>query len=168
MDMTYRSVPPLAVPFITLSNKDSPQASTSSKTDTINLSLVGPFIAFNVCSFLLFIYSFCKFMRYNPYDENDPYIFFKVIFIMVLKLIRHYGLTLWIWLLGVSTYCFCFYKFQQTVYLLLPDLVTQWIGYYDPFMVVFYLQFSFVFISVIMLIYDLSTVTDYFIIDWEK
>lgn len=35
-------------------------------------------------------------------------------------------------------------------------------------MVVFYLQFAFVFLSVIMLIYDLGAVTDYFLIDWEK
>lgn len=66
--MTYKSIPPLGVPFITLSSKSSPQVSTSSQTDTINLQLVGPFIAFNVCSLVLFIISFYKFMKYNPYD----------------------------------------------------------------------------------------------------
>lgn len=81
---------------------------------------------------------------------------------------RHWGITLWIWLFGVSAYCFCFYKFQQTVYLLLPDTVTQWLVYYEPFMIVFYLQFAFVFFSVMLLIYDLGSATDYFIIDWEK
>ena len=164
--ITFRSVPPLAVPYITLKTKDNPELTTASKTDTINLVLTGPFIAFNVCSFILFIYSFYKFSKFNPYDENDPYIFFKVIFIFIIRLIRHFGVSLWIWLLGVSAYCFCFYKFQQTVYLLLPDTATQWLAYYDPFMVIFYLQFSFVLISVWLLFYDLSNVTDYFIIDW--
>lgn len=165
--MTFRSLPPLAVPFLTLSTS-TPQLRTSSSTDTINLVLTAPFIVFNIASLFLFIISFYKFMKYNPYDENDPYVFFKVIFIFFLKLIRHWGITLWIWLFGVSLYCFCFYKFQQTVYLLLPDTTTQWMAYYDPFMIVFYLQFAFVFLSVLLLIYDLGAMTDYFLIDWEK
>jgi hypothetical protein len=66
-------------------------------------------------------------MKYNPYDQNDPYMCFKIIFIFLIRAIRHWGIFLWIWLFGVSAYCFCFYKFQQTVYLLLPDIKTQWL-----------------------------------------
>jgi hypothetical protein len=167
--MSYKSVPPLLAPYITLSTNNNPQISTTSTTDTINIVVTAPFIIFNVLVLVAFIINFYKYMKYNPYDDqNDPYIMFKVIFIFFLKAIRHWGIALWIWLFGVSAYCFCFFKFQQTVYLLLPDIVTQWIGYYDPFMIVFYVQFGFVLISVFLLIYDLSTVTDYFLIDWEK
>ena len=168
VQITYRFVPPLSVPYIALSQKGTPDITTTSKTDVINLVVTGPFIAFNVVSLLLFLISFYKYMKYNPYNEQDPYIFFKVIFIFFLKAMRHWGITLWIWLFGASAYCFCFYKFQQTVYLLLPDTVTQWLAYYEPFMIVFYLQFGFVFFSVILLIYDLGSATDYFIVDWEK
>lgn len=169
VSMTFKSSPPLQVPYLSLEQKDAPQVATSSSTDTINIVVTAPFIVFNVVVLVGFIINFYKYMKYNPYDDqNDPYIMFKVIFIFVLRAIRHWGIALWVWLLGVSAYCFCFYKFQQTVYLLLPDTVTQWMGYYDPFMVVFYLQFGFVLLSVFLLVYDLSTVTDYFLIDWEK
>lgn len=35
-------------------------------------------------------------------------------------------------------------------------------------MIVFYLQFGFMFASVFLLIYDLGSTTDFFLIDWEK
>lgn len=124
--MSYISNPPLSIPYITLSQQTNPQITTSSTSTTINLVLAGPFIAYNVVALLAFLISFYKFMKYNPYDQNDPYMCFKIIFIFILRAARHWGLALWIWLFGVSAYCFCFYKFQQTVYLLLPDLSTQW------------------------------------------
>lgn len=151
-----------------MSKLDSPQITTTSKTDVINLTLLAPFIVFNVALLFIFIVNFYKYMKYNPDENNDPYFFFKVLLIFFLMAIKHWGIGLWIWLFGVSMYCFCFYKFQQTVYLLLPDIFTQWFGYYDPFMIVFYIQFGFVLVSVFLLIYDLASTTDYFLIDWEK
>lgn len=107
-------------------------------------------------------------MKYNPDETNDPYYVFKAVLLFLLMGLKYWGIGLWIFIFGVSAYAFCFYKFQETVYLLLPDPVTDWLEYYDPFMAVFYVQFSFVLISVFLLIYDLGVTTDYFLIDWEK
>lgn len=115
---------------------------------------------------VIFIINFVKYMKYNPNDNNDPYFCFKVIFLFFLMAIKHWGIALWIFLFGVSIYAFCFYKFQQTVYLLLPDIYTQWIQYYEPFMIIFYIQFGFVLLSVGLLIYELGSNVDYFMIDW--
>ena len=68
VQMTFRSVPPLSVPYLTLTTKGSPDITTSSKMDSINLVTTGPFIAFNVVSLLLFLISFYKYMKYNPYN----------------------------------------------------------------------------------------------------
>jgi len=62
---------------------------------------------------------------------------------------------------------FFFYKFQQTVFLILPDVILDWKTSYNYFMAVFYVQFSFVILALIDLIVSLSNV-DYFLIDWEK
>lgn len=51
---------------------------------------------------------------------------------------------------------------------MLPDVDTEWGKYYNPFMLVFFIQFGFVLFSVFLFIYDLGFTTDYFMIDWEK
>lgn len=127
---------------------------------------MAPFIVFNVGIAVIFILNLYKYMKYNPDENNDPYYCFKALFLFFLMAVKHWGIGLWIWLLGSSAYCFCFYKFQQTVFLLLPDMFTQWAGYYDPFMILFYIQFGFVLFSVILFIYDIGTTTDYFMVDW--
>jgi hypothetical protein len=60
-------------------------------------------------------------MKYNPNETNDPYFCFKAIFIFLMMGVKHWGIGLWIWLFGTSAYVFCFFKFQQEVYLMLPD-----------------------------------------------
>ena len=82
--------------------------------------------------------------------------------------LKYWAIGLWIFLFGISAYVFCFFKFQQTVYLLLPDIYTDWGTYYHHFMAVFYVQFGFMLFAVFLLIYDLGSTTDYFMIDWEK
>lgn len=166
--MQFISAPPLVAPYITLKTGSTPLITTSSKSNQTNLVLLAPFIIFNIGIAIVFVANFYKYMKYNPDENNDPYFCFKIFFIFILMAIKHWGIGLWIWLLGVSTYCFCFYKFQQTIYLILPDISTQWYPYYDQFMIIYYLQFGFVLFSIGLLIYDLGTTTDYFFIDWEK
>eukprot|EP00919_Chromeraceae_sp_WS-2016_P068617 GHVR01162444.1.p1 GENE.GHVR01162444.1~~GHVR01162444.1.p1 ORF type:complete len:122 (+),score=6.12 GHVR01162444.1:1522-1887(+) len=107
-------------------------------------------------------------MKYNPEENNDPYFYCKALFFLILMAIKHWAIGLWVWLFGVSAYIFTFYKFQQTVYLLLPDPAVFWQDYYHPFLAIFYINLAFIFFSVLNLIYDLGTTTDYFLIDWEK
>lgn len=61
-------------------------------------------------------------MKYNPNNTNDPNFFFKTILLFFLMALKYFGIGLWIFLFALSTYIFCFFKFQQTVYLLLPDV----------------------------------------------
>ena len=82
--------------------------------------------------------------------------------------LKNWAVGMWIFLFGSSAYCFCFYKFQQIVYLLMPDMETDWRPYYHSFMSLFYVQFVFMLFSIVLLIYDIATTTDYFLIDWEK
>lgn len=168
IEMVYNSYPPLTTPYLNLTSLDTPTILTSSKQEKVNITLVAPFIVFNIGVLLLFILNFYKYMKYNPDETNDPYYFFKALLILMLSGLKHWGIGMWIWLFGVSAYCFCFYKFQQTVYLLMPDTETDWAPYYHSFMALFYVQFVFMLFSIFLLIYDMGSTTDYFLIDWEK
>lgn len=107
-------------------------------------------------------------MRYNPDENNDPYFCFKALFFFIAILIKHLSVGMWFYLLGLSGYVFCFYKFQQTVLLVLPDVVTEWGAFYEIFMIIFYLQCGLMLATTIGILVDVSTTTDYFLIDWEK
>lgn len=133
----------------------------------MDLVLLAPFIVFNVGILILFIINFYKFVKYNP-NEQDENFMFKRIFLFFMIAIKHWGVGLWIFLFGTTTYIFCFFKFQETVYLMLPDIEAQYLEYYDPFYAVFFVQFSFIMISNFFIIYNISSSTDYFMIDWEK
>jgi len=85
----------------------------------------------------------------------------------MIKLLYTWSYGLWIWLLGFSLYIFSFYKFQETIYLIVPDQQTQWGEYYQIFMILFYAQMIIMVISLWILIYNKGDV-DYFLIDWEK
>ena len=146
----------------------TPSIITQSKQDTVNLTVTAPFIVYNVGLFLIFLLNFYKYLKYNPDETNDPSYFFKMIGFFFLMAMRYWGVGMWIFLFGSSAYCFCFYKFQQTVFLLMPDLVDDWYPLYHSFMALFYTQYAFMFISIFILIYDMTTSTDYFLIDWEK
>ena len=132
----------------------------------MNLTVTAPFIVYNVGLLIILIINFYRYLKYNPDETNDPSYMFKMIGVLFLMGIKFWAIGMWIFLFGASAYCFCFYKFQQTVFLLLPDMVSNWYPYYHSFMALFYVQFSFMFISVFLLFYDLSSSTDYFLIDW--
>lgn len=72
------------------------------------------------------------------------------------------------WLAGLSTYCFCFYKFQQTVYLILPTWDEGQASFYTPFNVFYYIQLAFVFGAIFILFFDMAYSVDFFLVDWEK
>ena len=168
IDMEFVSTPPLSTPFINFTGLSTPSILTSSQQESFTLTLVAPFVIMNIGIAIIFVANFYKYIKYNPDETNDPYYFFKALLIFLLMALKHWGVGMWIWLFGVSTYCFCFYKFQRTVFLLLPDMETDWFPYYDSFMALFYVQWVFVLFSVFLLIYDMGSTTDYFLIDWEK
>lgn len=149
-----------------MSAASDPSILTSSQQDTVNLTLTAPFIVFNIGLLIIYIINFYKYLKYNPDETNDPSFCFKMILMFLLMAMRYWGVGMWIFLFGTSAYCFCFYKFQQTVFLLLPDMVESWFPYYHSFMALFYVQFAFLFFSILLLVYDMSTSTDYFLIDW--
>jgi hypothetical protein len=75
-----------------------------------------------------------------------------------------WGYGLWIWSLGLATYVFTFYKFQETIYLILPEETQEYEGFFTS---IFLVQLFFVLLSTWNVIYNLSEV-EYFLIDWEK
>ena len=75
---------------------------------------------------------------------------------------------MWLWLLLLSGFCFCFYKFQQTIYLIIPSPSNDSTGLYSIFMAMFYITFSFTVVAIFIMMFNLVNSTDYFLIDWEK
>lgn len=107
-------------------------------------------------------------ITYNPSDDpNDQYFLCKGFINILIKLFYTWSYGLWIWLFGFSLYVFAFYKFQETIYLIVPDQQTQWKVYYEFFMVIFYSMLVITSISLWIVIYGLGEV-DYFLIDSEK
>jgi uncharacterized membrane protein len=107
-------------------------------------------------------------MKYNPDENNDPYYCFKAIFLMFVYIVKYIAICLFLWLLCFSTYLFCFYKFQQAVDLIIPSFANDTSGIYQTFAAFFYINFSFTIVAIIILIFNLTNTTDYFLIDWEK
>lgn len=107
-------------------------------------------------------------VQYNPSEEiNDPYFLCRGAVTFFFKMCYVWSYGLWVWLFGLSMYMFTFYKFQETIFLILPDQNTQWAAYYFYFMLVYYIMLVITAFSVWKLTYDLTDV-DYFMIDWEK
>ena len=75
---------------------------------------------------------------------------------------------IWFWILALSTFIFCFYKFQQTVYIILPSPSSDNTGLYAAFEAFFYITFSFTMLAIFIVFAKLTFYTDYFMIDWEK
>ena len=168
----FQSTPPLRVPYLYFyQNSTNHFIESTSDPETItNIDSLIPFVIFNICILVIFVYNFYRYMKYNPNETNDPYYFFKALLIFLLMAVKHWAIGLWIFLFGISTYIFCFFKFQQTIFLLLPDINNQaeWDDYYHHFLAIFYTQFGFMLFAIFFLIYDLGSTTDYFMIDWEK
>jgi len=128
-----------------------------------------PFLAVvGVVMIVTFIIDFYRYMRYNPDENNDPYYCCKAIFLLLVHLVKFIAVGVWLWLLCLSGFCFCFYKFQQTIYLILPSPSNDTTGLYSIFMALFYITFSFTVLAIFIMIFNLVNSTDYFLIDWEK
>ena len=126
-----------------------------------------PFLAiFAVFILVFFIFDFYRYLRYNPDEKNDPYYCITVILLFFVHIVKYIGVGIWFWLLAFSTYCFCFYKFQQTVYLILPSPSNDTTGLYSAFDAFFYISFSFVIVAIFIQFLRLVNYTDYFLIDW--
>lgn len=57
---------------------------------------------------------------------------------------RCWTVCLFVWLAGVSTFAFCFYKLQGALYMILPDPTDaeSIVLYYTPFKTAFFVMFS--------------------------
>jgi len=138
----------------------------STSTDT-NINYLPFFIIFGVIMVVFLIINFYRYLKYNPDENNDPYYCFKAIFLLIIYLFKYIAVTIWLWIFCFSAYCFCFYKFQKTVYLILPDpnSSTTLTKSFEAF---FYINFSFMLASLFILIFNMTNETDFFLIDWEK
>ena len=123
---------------------------------------------FFVVILVVFILNFYRYMRYNPDENNSPYYCFTVILLFFVQVIRYVAVGLNIWLLVLTTFIFCFYKFQQTVYLLLPSSGSDTSGLYKSFEALFYTNYSLMVVAIIIFTFNLANSVDFFLIDWEK
>jgi hypothetical protein len=82
--------------------------------------------------------------------------------------VKFVAVGIWFWVLALATFCFCFYKFQKTVYLILPDPSNDTSGLYAGFLAFFYITFSFTILAIFIVVFKMVNSTDYFLIDWEK
>jgi hypothetical protein len=111
-----------------------------------------------------------KYVNYNPNQEQvEIYFCARVLWNGFWIGIRTFAVGLWLWLFGVALVCFCFYKFQKTMYFTLPDPndSAAQLNYYKPFENLFYIVFSFSVASSFELVWRI-TKSEYFMIDWEK
>lgn len=161
------SAPPLQVPYIILSNTAGLAKSYSSSSSTTTSYFIF-FVIFLVAAMLVFVFNFYRYMKYNPDENNDPYYCFKAIFLFFIYVIKYVAMSTHLSLLCFTTYLFCFYKFQQTVSMLVIDYGNDTSGLYQSFQSFFYLNFSFTFLAIVIFVFNLVNSTDYFMIDWEK
>jgi hypothetical protein len=162
----FISQPPLQVPVITLSNEASPTIQTTSTSTDSSIAFMIPIIFVGIGIVVTFGFNFYTYMKYNPDENNDPYFCCKTIFTFTVFSFKYIGVGLWIFLFGLTGFAFCFYKFQETVYLILPNVLKDTTSLYSLFELIYYLQFSLILIAVFLLIYDIAYSTDYFLIDW--
>lgn len=169
MQLFLTSVPPLQVPYITLQPGSPPlQILTYASSSNKSINYL-PFLAvFMAVMMVIFVLSFYRYLKYNPDENNDPYYCFKVIFLFFVNIIKYLAMGMHLWLLCFTTYLFCFYKFQQTIYLIIPDVGSDTTGLYQMFTALYYVNFSFMLVAVMIYLFNLTNTVDYFLIDWEK
>ena len=167
LQISLTSVPPLQVPLITLAN-DTAKVSCSSHSAGQSLNYTAFLAVFMVGMMIIFAISFYRYMKYNPDENNDPYYCFKAIFLFFVYIIKYLAVAVHLFLVCFTGYVFCFYKFQRTIYLSLLDVNSDTTGLYQIFFALFYVNFSFLFIAVLIQIFNMTNTTDYFLIDWEK
>lgn len=82
-------------------------------------------------------------------------------------MIKYVAICLFLWCFVLSAYCFCFFKFQRTVFLMLPGFTSDQ-SLYESFRAFYWTSFCFMFLALIVQVFRLVNNTDYFLIDWEK
>lgn len=168
IELNLLSGPPLQTPYLSLSTKTPAVVSSNSNASSTTLNYM-PFLAvIAVIMVVTFIIDFVRYMRYNPDENNDPYYCCKAIFLFLVHIVKFVGVTVWVWLLLLSGFCFCFYKFQQTVYIILPSAANDTTGLYSIFKAMFFITCAFIVLAIIIMMFNLVNSTDYFLIDWEK
>lgn len=119
--LQFVSQPPLQVPVLNFISNPSPIITTMSNSYDASIGWTAPFIVFNIITLLIFILIVYRYFQYNPSDDpNDQFFLCKGVVSIVVKMLYTWSYGLWIWLFGFTLFIFCFYKFQETIYLMLP------------------------------------------------
>ena len=168
IDVSLISIPPLKTPFFTLTNQSPAVVSTNSNAESTTINYIIFLAIFGVGIMVLFILDFYRYLKYNPDENNDPYYCCKVVVLFLIQIVKFIAGGIWLFMFAFSTYCFCFYKFQRTVYIILPSPSNDTMGLYATFGAFFYITFSFTIVAIFIIFFKMVNQTDYFLIDWEK
>jgi len=168
--LQFNYSPPLLTPYLLLSSSSSPVTiENNSQAGSTNLVPLVPFIIFELLILGWWGYSIYRYVVYNPHEQIELNYCPRVVWNAMWLGIRYFALGNWLFLLGASLVCFCFYKFQQTLFFTLPDPTNSaaQASYYQPFAILFYTTLSFSLASCFELVWKI-TKSEYFLIDWER
>lgn len=168
--LQFNYTPPLLTPYLVISSSSSPVTiKNNSQASATNLTVLVPFIIIEVLILIWWAYSIYRYVMYNPHEQIELNYCPRVVWNAMWLGIRCFALGNWIFLFGVSLVCFCFYKFQQTLFFTLPDPTdsASQLSYYQPFATLFYVTLAFSLASCMELVWRI-TKSEYFLIDWEK
>lgn len=146
VSLQFTYTPPLLTPYLVISTTSSPAIiKNNSQASATTLTTLIPFIIFEVLILVWWGYSIYRYVVYNPHEQIELNYCPRVVWNALWLGIRYFALGNWIFLLGASLVCFCFYKFQQTLFFTLPDPsdATAQANYYQPFAILFYVTLSF-------------------------
>jgi hypothetical protein len=90
-------------------------------------------------------------VKYNPENLGENTYCFRMMWGALWLALRCWTVGLFVWLAGVSTFAFCFYKLQNALFMILPDPNDSAANllYYTPFKTVFFIMFGLGLISVL-------------------
>jgi len=137
--------------------------------DTTNFwtNAQGVFIGVNVLAGLILLYRLgvvCAAPSLAQDTEAKVGRFSMSFFILVFDLFSYF----YFWFLfGMTAYWFIFFKIQERVFLLMPNLNTYQTNY-KPFVTIFAIATCFKFVAILLKIYFEQAEFDVFIIDWER
>lgn len=165
---TYK--PPLLTPYLVLSTKNNPaEIKNNSAASSSAINALIPFIIMEVIILIWCGYQAYKYLAYNPHEQIELNYCPRIVWNIMWISIRCFAVGNWIFLTIGSLVCFCFYKFQKTLFFTLADPgdSNAFTTFYQPFETLFYITFAFSIVGCLELVWRI-TKSEYFLIDWEK
>ena len=134
-----------------------------------NYVLLPPFIIVMAIVLGYYIYAMFLHVKYNPENLGENTYCFRMMWGALWLALRCWTVGLFVWLAGVSMFCFCFYKFQTALYMILPDPNDEAskLAYYTPFKTVFFIMAGMGILSLFETVWRIAS-AEYFLLDWEK